>query len=236
MKKTIVFKIGGSLLYDKNLVLKVDFLGKVKAWYEKNKKSYNKIVIFVGGGKLSRWLGGQIKNYTDGDDMVHGVALQTNILNAQLMKGLLGDEEIYVPSDMGNAFEAILSDNVKTIIAGGLKRGWSTDMDIAVIGDILGQKKVYKLSEIDHIYTADPDKDKNAMPLINMTWKEYYNLFDIIEGVSNHKPNQSLPIDLGCAQFCAKKGISFVVSGGKNFMKKKTLDEVFESGTLVYPN
>jgi len=234
-RKKIVFKVGGSLLYDDKLKLQVDLLAKVRTWYYEKKDEYSKIVIFVGGGKLSRWLGGQVREYDKNVVNQHGIGLHANILNAQILKSLIGDEDISAPSELGKVFEHILDEDIKTVIAGGLKKGWSTDMDISFIGDMLGLDKVYKLSEIDRIYTADPDLDRNAKPIEKMTWEEYYKLFGIVEGVSKHQPNQNLPIDFECAQFSKRKKIVFFVSGGKDLHEKKGLGEVFEAGTMVYP-
>jgi hypothetical protein len=43
-----------------------------------------------------------------------------------------------------------------------------------------------------------------------------------------------MPIDVACAQFCAKKGISFFLCGGKNIETKDNIEEIITTGTLVH--
>jgi uridylate kinase len=232
----IVLKIGGSLLYDEKLQLREGFLHKLKQWFETNKRTYNRIVIVVGGGRLSRFIGGQAVSFFYNATDIHGLAMQGTQLNAQVLKGLLSgpEENIKTPEDLSTAMKYIADQKLKHIISGGVKEGWSTDMDAAIFTNLLGLKRFYKLSNIDHIYTADPKLDPKATPISEITWKGYAKMFGIVDGTT-HAPNSNLPVDPVCTQFCLKKGISMFVSGGETLMEKANLESVFESGTYIHP-
>lgn len=160
-KNTIVLKIGGSLMYNDKLELNFGFLTKLKSWFTKNKGSYDKVVMFVGGGKLSRFLGNQVNPYVS-DKAEHELGMQSTIVNAEIVKILLNDEEVRTAKDFGSGFELLADEKAKYVVMGGLKVGWSTDMDAAVAADFIGQKRFYKLSTIDHVYSADPRQDPTA--------------------------------------------------------------------------
>ncbi|MBD3329027.1 hypothetical protein GF357_00870 [Candidatus Dojkabacteria bacterium] len=233
--RKIVIKIGGSLLYHNKLKLNMSIISKVMSWFNESQSKYDKIIIVVGGGQLSRYMGDLVRPMVGNKDDLHGVAMQSTMVNAQLIKEILdnADEEIVVPKSLGEAFELVWDDSVKAIITGGLKKGWSTDMDAAVLADAAGVDRVYKLSDVEGIYSDDPDKNKSARLIKNMTWKEYFDQFGIVVDFSEHKPNVNIPIDVLAAQFCFRKEISFFVSGGTLIDDNEVLGAVFEEGTYI---
>lgn len=234
--QSIVLKIGGSLLYDDKLQIKETFILKLKDWYLKNKNRYKKIVIVVGGGKLSRFIGGQaIKFFYEAND-VHGLAMQGTQMNAQLIKGILegAENDIRTPENLVQALEFAKDKNIKTIVTGGVKEGWSTDMDAAIFTDALGLKRFYKLSNVSNIYSADPKLDDKAIAFSELSWKEYCEIFKIVDDTA-HIPNANLPIDPICTKFCMNKGLSVFISGGSTIEEYKDLSNVFELGTYLHP-
>jgi uridylate kinase len=105
-------------------------------------------------------------------------------------------------------------------------------MDAALFAQILGVKEVFKFSDIDAIYTADPKLDPAAKPIKKMTWKEYREYFKITDG-QVHKPNGHTPISVESSRFCEAKGISFYVTGGKNIESAKKLEDILKLGTEI---
>lgn len=233
MKPALVLKIGGSLLYDSELRLNKPFLFKLLKWYESVKGEYKQIVMVVGGGTISRHLTDQLSEIVPSDKYLHGIGMATTVVNSQILRSFLHDEDIYIPSTMGDALETILGEDAKVVITGGYKEGWSTDMDAAVFADITGSKKFYKLSNIDYIYTGDPATTPDARPIPEMTWKDFMTQFEITPGVSSHKPGAHTPIGTFAAQFCMNKGIEVVLGGGSNLDGEGTILEAFEKGSVV---
>jgi len=236
MEKSIVLKIGGSLLYTGNLKLNTLFVSKLLAWFKEARNDYKRIIMVVGGGKLSRHLGDEAEEFiSNGPDDLHGMSMQATMLNASMIKEILDSKhcQIYAPRTLGEAFEFLLDDKIKFIVSGGLKEGWSTDMDAAVFADAAGIDRIHKLSNVDSVYDADPFKSKKAKPLKELSWKEYFELFGANIN-SKHAPNKSVPIDFIASGFCYRKGLSYYLSGGKSITKNSDLGSILESGTYVH--
>jgi uridylate kinase len=234
MKKSVIFKIGGSVIYDKSLNINKDLLAKVKDWYSRLRDTYEKRVMVVGGGSLSRELQNKIADSVGGEEYLHSIGMSVTQTNANILKAYIDDPEIYVPKRLGDAYELLMANESITMVCGGLKVGWSTDMDAALFADILNESKIYKISNIDYIYDKDPNVEDDAQPIKDMTWHEYFELFNIQED-SMHTPNHNIPIDVECAVFCNKKGISLWLAGGKSITKGETFEDILSEGTLVYP-
>lgn len=234
MKKRMVVKIGGSLIYKEGLSLNTEVLDMIKDWYKRKRSEYEMIVIVVGGGKLSREIGMSVKKHIKDINDVHSVSMELTQTNAYILKGYLGDKEIFNPESLGDAYEFLMH-GTGVMISGGLKHGWSTDMDAAVFADVVGLKKVHKLSDVDGIYTGDPKKDPKATLISDITWDRYRKMFGISSTNDHHTPNLHIPISVECALFASNKEISFWVSGGSSFKSKRKLDSIFESGTHLHP-
>lgn len=237
MEKSIVIKLGGSLLYDMNLNIKKDIMSKILNWYSANAGQYKYIVFIIGGGKISRHLVSQVKELVSDTTAQHRIGMEATRTNAAILAGVLGqgERDILVPTDFGELLEAVVSGNGGTIVSGGFKVGWSSDMNAAIIADVIGLKKIYKLSDIDHIYTADPDTNPDATPIQELSWSEYFKMFGISMEDSTDTPGKHVPIGTHAAQFCVRKGMSFFVSGGSKLNGESDLSVVFESGTYVHP-
>lgn len=233
MDKRIVLKIGGSVLYNTNLDINFDLLKKVKAWYDQGVKEYEKIVLVTGGGSLSRDMQKRIAGSIGGEEYLHNIAMSVTQTNAAMLQGYLNDSGTYIPKRLGDAYEFLVEEKNRTLISGGLKVGWSTDMDAAIFADMLDINIVYKISNIDYVYDSDPATNPNAKVFKDLTWSEYFKLFNIMDG-DNHNANGNIPIDVMCAQFCQNKGISFFIGGGQSLQQKPTIEEILKEGTLIH--
>ncbi len=233
-QKSIVLKVGGSLIYDADLNLNVALFEKVKVWFKEVSQTHDAVVIVVGGGKISRSVMEKVGEYLSEDYDRHGVAMELTQTNALVMRGFIGDDRVYCPETLGDAYEFLMDDGKRLMISGGLRRGWSTDMDAAVFADMLGLKEVYKLSDIDYIYTADPRKDSSASPVENITWSGLRKMFGA-EDEFDHIPNAHIPISVECTRFSEAKGITFKFSGGKTLDSSGKLWDTFRIGTTITP-
>jgi uridylate kinase len=234
MEKSIILKVGGSVLYHNMLNINETLLKKVKDWYYSACVDYEKIVIVVGGGTLSRDLQKKISTSVGGEEYLHNIGMSVTQTNAAVVHGYIEDPNIFVPQKLGDAYEFLWEEGKKVIITGGLKVGWSTDMDAAVFADILNVDRVYKISDISYIYEKDPSLDPNAEAVKDISWDQYFDMFNILED-SVHKANHNIPIDIECARFCSNKNISFFISGGQYLYEKESIRDLLTDGTLIHP-
>lgn len=234
MKKSIVLKVGGSILYDHLLNVNFDLLKRVKSWYWDIKPNYDSIVLVTGGGGLSRSMEEKISSSIGGQENLHSIAMSLTQTNATMLAAYLEDPEIYVPKKLGDAYEYLLSDSGKCMVSGGLKIGWSTDMDAAVFADIVESGRVHKVSNVDYIYDKDPKEFFDARPIKDISWEEYFKMFKILPG-QQHKANSHIPVDVQCSQFCSRKNISFHITGGSLLSDYENLKDILNEGTFLHP-
>jgi uridylate kinase len=234
-KQVLVLKVGGSIMYDQLLNINFDLFKRIKIWYYEQKKEYDKIVLVTGGGGLSRSMQEKIADNIGGENYLHSIAMSLTQTNATILASFLeDDEEICVPKTLGDAYEYLVQPHGQTMVSGGLKVGWSTDMDAAIFADILGADRIHKISNIDYVYDKDPKEFFDAKPIKDMTWKEYFKLFDIVKG-EQHKPNYKMPLDVECVQYCSRKRLSFFITGGKVLEEEEDISKLLEIGTFIHP-
>ncbi len=225
---TAIIKIGGSVLYDDNLKLNTIFLQKVVDWFE-NQREYESVVFVIGGGRLSRFLLNQVTEKIFTDPPKHRIGIKVSHVNATIFVGLFNDKGVKYFDSISSLTSEVRSSLVKAAIIGGVVEGWSTDMVAVTIANELGIKQVTKISNIDYIYSADPNLEKEAKPFEQISWEEYIEIFNNQLG-KKHKPNMSAPLDIECSLFSKEKGLQFRVSGGN---LEKDFNELLNSGTLV---
>ena len=233
-KKVLVLKVGGSIMYDQLLNINFDLFKKIRVWYYEQKEKYEKIVFVTGGGGLSRSVQERIADDIGGEDHLHSIAMSLTQTNATIFASFLEDKEIFVPKTLGDAYEYLVDSNGKVMVSGGQKVGWSTDMDAAVFADILGVDRIQKISNIDYVYDKDPKEFFDAKPIKDMTWKKYFKLFNVVEG-EQHEPNSNMPLDVECVQYCSRKGLSFLITGGKLLEEEENISKILQMGTFIHP-
>lgn len=233
MKKDIVLKVGGSILYDHLLNINFDLFKRIKSWYIANKEDYNHIILVVGGGGLSRNMEDKVSESIKDTDGIHSVAMSITQTNATILAAYIKDKDIFVPKTLGDAYEFLKANDKGYMISGGLKVGWSTDMDSAVFADTLCIDRVFKVSNVDYIYDKDPKEFFDAKPIRDMTWKEYFKMFSILPN-DEHVPNKHIPVDAKCSLFCEKKNLSFNVTGGKILYEVEDLNAILKKGTFIH--
>ncbi len=227
----IVLKLGGSILYDENLSFNTDLVQKFVDWFN-YQREYKSVVFVVGGGKLSRFLLNQVKEKIKVESQRHQIGIKVTKVNSNIVFGFFDNPRVKHFDCLEKLCNAVKNGNARGAIMGGFKEGWSTDMVAATIAKNLKIKNVFKISNIDYIYTADPHIDKKAKPLEILTWDEYMNIFKKQIG-KKHEPGMSAPIDIECSKYCKQNKISFRVSGGKLLKKEFEVSEILRSGTLV---
>jgi uridylate kinase len=234
MKKSIVLKIGGSVMYDENLDINFEFLSKLKNWYDKSQSEYSDIVIVVGGGCLSRMIQEKVREKIKEEYYLHQIGMSVTQISANIVAGYLDGMEIYIPRKLGDAYEYLNDEENVRMVSGGLKVGWSTDMVATIFVDILKGDRIFKISNTDYLYDSNPKENSNAKPLFDVSWDEYFEMFGITEGTL-HIANSNIPIDPLCAQFAKRKNIGIHFTGGKRLSEIQNLEELFQGGSYIHP-
>lgn len=227
MNKHIVISLGGSLIVPD--LVDVEFLknfrDSILGFVE---KGYT-FTLFTGGGGVCRTyntaLDALVDNVSREDKDWMGISITK--VNAQLIKTVFKNvvEDIII-SDPYTKIERTKA----LLIGSGWKPGWSTDYDAVIYAKENNISRVINLSNISHVYTADPKKDPQAKKIETISWTEYRKLIPATWEAGLHSP-----FDPIASQKAEESGLEVLMLDGRNIaeLEKAIREENFE-GTRIY--
>lgn len=224
---TIVISLGGSLIVPGEV--DTIFLSSFKNLIEKYITKGYKFVFFTGGGSICRIYNKAV------DTLVPGIAqeykdwlgISVTKVNATLLQTIF----------LEHAYENIISDPYEKIetqkpivIGSGWKPGWSTDYDAVAYAQNNNINRVINISNISHVYTADPRKDESAVQIEEITWKDYREIIP-----SSWEAGLHSPFDPIASKLAEEKNINVLLLDGRNTeeLEKAILGESFV-GTYIH--
>ena len=246
MTKQVVVKIGGSVVSNLTDCNTGFFNFKEATKLAELLITYlDKGAFIIGGGKLNKWiLENALANLPTIDiSDQHYLSIAALNLNAELFK-------IVLKHKLGKARHKELYDNIlryadfkdknflqqiiskyNYVIVGAYKPGVSSDYDALTIAQMLGARRIVSIKNVDRVYSADPNKDKDAVSYDKLTWDKYLKIIDQKE----HAPRGNFPVDPVTARLAKQHKLEFAIVGYQdlNNLKKALLGEQFY-GTLIY--
>ena len=230
-KETLVISLGGSLICPDGIDTK--FLKIIVSIIKKEQKN-KRIVIITGGGHICReYLTAfdKVRNKTNSTPGKDYVAIGITVANAKLMQSLLADADVKLhPALLNNPTKKINWGKYKVVVGCGYKPGHSTDYDAVLAAIVAKSRTVVNLTNIDYVYTKDPNKFRNAKPLKELTWREYKKVL----GVVKWKAGLHTPFDPIASRLAEKNKIAVYSVNGQ---KKKSLASAFTDkpiGTHIF--
>ncbi|MDB5265289.1 MAG: Uridylate kinase [Parcubacteria group bacterium] len=207
-REYIVLSVGGSLIVPGEI--DVAFLQNFRAFILDHVRRGFSFFIITGGGKTAR-LYQDAGHRTSGElhpEDLDWLGIHATRMNAHLMRAIFIDEaQARIVKNPTRKIQAKKS----IIIGAGWKPGWSTDYCAVMAAKKLGAKRVVNLSNISHVYTADPKKDPSAEKIEHIKWDEFRKL------IPDHwDPGLSSPFDPIAAREAQHSGIEVAVMDGKN--------------------
>lgn len=188
--------------------------------------------IVIGGGNIFRGLSGASKGFdrVKGDQMgmlatvINSLALSSALEAAGIRGRVLtsiGMFPIGEPYSPARAIETITSGNVAIIAGGTGNPFFTTDTASALRAVEIKAEVMLKGTRVDGIYTADPEKDPEAVKFDKITYDEIYN--------------RGLKImDLTATTLCRENGMKIVVFDMDTPGNLLKVIEGQPIGTLVY--
>ena len=117
----------------------------------------------------------------------------------------------------------------KIIVCGGFRPRQRTDAVAIEIGKEWNADYVIKATNVDYVYTKDPNKHKDAKPIKSLGYEELKEYAD-----QEHKANQPTIMDMVSAQLAAKERVKVIVLNGKNLNNiEKILERENFKGTRI---
>jgi uridylate kinase len=144
------------------------------------------IAIVIGGGNIFRGLQGAAIGFdrVQGDYMgmlatlINSMALQSALnaigVKTELLSGL-AVQPIAQPMSREKAINSLVQGNVVIIACGTGNPFFTTDTASALRAVEIKADVILKGTRVDGIYTADPEKDKNAVRYTSVTYDEVYD-------------------------------------------------------------
>ena len=184
--KRILLKLSGeSLMGEKGFGIDESRLASYARQIKEVSDSGAEIGIVIGGGNIFRGLSGTSKGFdrVRGDQMgmlatvINSLALQSALTDIGKEAQLLTAVNMYPIGEHYSKHKAIqsLKEGKVVIMAGGTGNPYfTTDTASALRGVEIEADVMLKGTRVDGIYTADPEKDKNAVKFDKITYDEIY--------------------------------------------------------------
>lgn len=215
-----VLSIGGSIINpgEPDVKFLAEFSTEIRNWLKENPEK--KLVLVAGGGAPARVYqqalkdilveSGEIVNtkqetLEDGQDWLGIMATR---INAQLVKEAFGD---LCRDEVNTNPEGVVSLTGRILVGSGYLPGYSSDKDAVVLAKALQADTVINLSNIEKVYSDDPKKDPNAVPLDEISWKDYRAKVG-----NTWTPGMNTPFDPVASQLAEKYGIRVICAKGTN--------------------
>ena len=226
-EKHYVLSLGGSIIFPDEI--DSPFISSFIELIKDHVKKGYKFVIITGGGKICRKYQAAAReiNPSLSRDEEDWVGIHVTRMNAHFLRVLLGDMAF---AEIVTDPEAVSDVSEPVILGAGWKPGWSTDYDTVHVAHTLGVSKIANLSNITHVYTADPKSNPDAQKREEMTWREYRSIIP-----SEWRPGLNLPFDPLAAAEAEKWQMEVSIMNGRDLenLKNYLEGDPFD-GTLIH--
>jgi len=250
-----VIKLGGSVISPRKELLNTEivrgYLEEIRKFYAGDRAGKPRLVLVVGGGNISRVYRDFADSCGEDNDVDrHRIGITTTWVNAELMRSLLGEiafervlgvgvyaeNQKEAEKSMAKDFEAWLGSDIPVLVSGGFINGASTDLNAVLIASKIGTDRIFKLTDVDHVYSSDPRVDEEAKPLDSLSWTELFRLFDATLENPQHTPGGHIPVDLLAARLALENKIGCFLTDGREAGKiSDILEEKEIPGTFIHP-
>jgi uridylate kinase len=198
----VVISLGGSLL-TRELTSEnfKKYTNVLKKLYDKG----HKLVVVCGGGKTCRDYQKIARDSGADDVTLDRIGIVATHLNAMTLIGCLGE---YVhPISLRTVEDVKKYFNKKILVFGGNLPGHSTDYDAALFAEAIGADILINATDVDGVYSSDPDKDPKAKKFEKLSYDEFIK----IVSKNIQAPGKYGLFDLKAAEIVKKAGVKTVV-------------------------
>ena len=210
MRDVKVLSLGGSIIAPDGVdaTFLRDFRSAILSYLEQD--AGRRLILVCGGGKVCRDYQRAYRDTVPGGthDAEDWIGIAATRVNAELVRQIFAphcpDPVVLDPTAV-NLFTG------RILVGGGWKPGFSSDFDAVVLAERFSAGTVLNLSNIDHVYTADPRKDPAARPIDRIRWNELVALVG-----EEWKPGLNVPFDPVAAKRASAAGLTCIVAAGRD--------------------
>ena len=223
-----VISIGGSIIApDKpDTEFLSSFRSSIKNYLDSNSDA--KLILVSGGGAPARIYQQAYRAVLDDPDpeTQDWLGIKATHLNGMLLKAIFAD---YASDQLVTDPTASIAFDSRILVAAGWKPGFSTDTDAVYLARRFGGKRIINLSNIAKVYTADPKKDPNAVPLDSISWTEFRKMVG-----DSWTPGANTPFDPIASKIAEEEKMHVICADGRNIENTLAILEGREyTGTMI---
>jgi len=131
----------------------------------------DRLVVVTGGGAIARTYINAAREMSVSESLCDHIGILVSRLNARLLVDGLGEYAFpEIPTSIGELKHYFASG--KIVAMGGLTPGHSTNAVAAIAAETVGAEIFVNATDVDGVYTSDPEKDKMAKKLEQVTVKQ----------------------------------------------------------------
>ncbi len=228
-RQTKILSIGGSIIIPAT-GFDIAFLKKFKALILGEVTKGTRFILVVGGGATARTYQAGLKALIGSNNhTLDLIGIETTRLNANFVRLFFGPhaygEVIFDPTKPVKTQKSI-------IVACGWKPGCSTDADAVLLARAYGAKELINVSNIEYVYTKDPNKFADAEKVEVIDWETYRR--EIVG--DTWTPGKNSPFDPIASRDAEKYGMSVSIVRGSDLLEvKKAIQGKKFKGTIIRP-
>jgi len=183
-----------------------EFHRRITVWLDEDPG--RRVVLITGGGAPARAYQQAYRSVvsTPSQELQDWIGIAATRLNATLVKAVFGS---LCPDEVVTDPTAGFDWTGRVLVAAGWKPGFSTDFDAVLLAERFTAGTVINLSNIAQVYTDDPKKNPNALPLASVTWPEFQKIVG-----TEWNPGLNSPFDPVASQKAAELGLTVFVASG----------------------
>jgi uridylate kinase len=211
--KTVIISVGGSKIYPQDR--DAAFVASLK---DTLLRYDNRYILICGGGALARKY--QAEANTIDSDELDWLGIKATRENAEFVRSYFDAPDVITDP-------TIELPDARVLVAGGWKPGFSTDNVAVTLAKNIGANEIINLTNVDHVYDADPKTNPSAKPLDTITWSQYKKIINDPEWV----PGANYPFDPVASRNA--DGLKVYIISKLSELEKVLQGQRF-SGTLIH--
>ncbi|MGC9146953.1 MAG: UMP kinase [Infirmifilum sp.] len=192
--KRFVVKLGGSLLFDDDGSVKIDFVKNTLTVLREAAKDDTKIIVVVGGGVTARKYIHQARPYVENESALDQLGILASRLNAALLHSIYYKTFPVIPSSL-EELARIVASALPVIFMGGLQPGQSTTTVSALAAEATGSQLIIA-TDVEGVYTADPKRDPSAKLLKSVSIDSLIDIFSKVQKAGEYRLFDSLTLQI----------------------------------------
>ncbi len=198
MRDVKVLSLGGSLIAPDGVDVTFlrDFRSAILSYLEQD--AGRRLILVCGGGRVCRDYQRAYRDTVPGGthDAEDWIGIAATRVNAELVRQIFA---LHCPDPV------VLDPTAVNLFTGRILVGGVVLAARSPAGTVLN------LSNIDHVYTADPRKDPAARPIDRIRWNELLALVG-----EEWKPGLNVPFDPVAAKRASSAGLTCIVAAGRD--------------------